>query len=122
MCVVGVEVEKEVKRRKRRCISILLLQLVMLVIDWNLKLCGDEGRRRRSNDDSEMNMKNQILMENLRLFGEESDRSEGTGTTATGVSPLWLEVDKEGMSSEDEDERAGDEEEEQLGPGSDFFR
>jgi hypothetical protein len=75
---------------------------------------------------AEMNMKSQFLM-NLRPFGEESARSEGSGTTtASGIGRSRLEVDKEGMLSEDEDERAGDEEEEeeeeQLGPGSDFFR
>ena len=73
---------------------------------------------------AEMNMKSQFLM-NLRPFGEESARSEGSETTASGVgasSRSRLEMDKEGMLSEEEDERAGDEEEEQLGPGSDFFR
>ena len=83
----------------------------------------------RSGDDrmmtsAEMNMKSQFLM-NLRPFGEESTRSEGSGTTASGAggsSRLRSEVDKEGMLSEDEGEGAGDEDEEQLGPGSDFFR
>lgn len=74
---------------------------------------------------AEMNMKSQFLM-NLRPFGEESARSEDSEITASGVgassSRSRLEVDKEGMLSEDEDDRAGDEEEEQLGPGSDFFR
>ena len=71
---------------------------------------------------AEMNMKSQFLM-NLRPFGEESARSEGSGATASGVgasSRSRLEVDREGMLSEDEG--VGDEEEEQLGPGSDFFR
>jgi hypothetical protein len=82
---------------------------------------GGEDRMMTS---AEMNMKSQFLM-NLRPFGEESARSEGSGTTASGVGASTrsrLEVDKEGMSSEDEDERVGEEEEEQLGPGSDFFR
>ena len=73
---------------------------------------------------AEMNMKSQFLM-NLRPFGEESARSEGSGATASGVgasSRSRIEVEREGMLSEDEDERADDEEEEQLGPGSDFFR
>ena len=74
---------------------------------------------------AEMNMKSQFLM-NLRPFGEESARSEESEITASGVgasiSRSRLEVDREGMLSEDEDERAGDEEEAQLGPGSDFFR
>jgi len=72
---------------------------------------------------AEMNMKSQFLM-NLRPFGEESARSDGSGTTTTGLgastSRSRLEVDKEGMLSEDEG--VGEEEEEQLGPGSDFFR
>lgn len=71
---------------------------------------------------AEMNMKSQFLM-NLRPFGEESARSEGSaGTAGLGASRSSrsrLEVDKEGMLSEDEE--AGEEEEEQLGPGSDFF-
>ena len=81
---------------------------------------GGEDRMMTS---AEMNMKSQFLM-NLRPFGEESARSEGSGTTASGVgaSSSSRLVDKEGMLSEDEDERAGDEEEEQLVPGSDFFR
>jgi hypothetical protein len=33
-----------------------------------------------------------------------------------------LEVDKDGMLSEDEEADGEEEEEEQLGPGSDFFR
>jgi hypothetical protein len=94
---------------------------------------GDVGHRRlgsagtgaggedRMMTSAEMNMKSQFLM-NLRPFGEESARSEGSGTTASGVgasSRSRLEVDREGMLSEDEHY---DEEEEQLGPGSDFFR
>ena len=71
---------------------------------------------------AEMNMKSQFLM-NLRPFGEESTRSEESGTTVSAIgasSRSRLEVDKEGMLSEDEN--VGDEDEEPLGPGSDFFR
>ena len=44
---------------KNKCISIVLLQVVMLVIgrDWDWKLCGDESRGRKSSNDAEMNMK-----------------------------------------------------------------
>ena len=86
---------------------------------------GGGGGEDRMMTSAEMNMKSQFLM-NLRPFGEESARSEESEITASGVgasiSRSRLEVDREGMLSEDEDERAGDEEEEQLGPGSDFFR
>ena len=41
----------------------------------------------------------------------------GSGVGASSRS--WLEVDREGILSEDEG--VGDEEKEQLGPGSDFF-
>jgi hypothetical protein len=87
-----------------------------------------EGRGEdRMMTSAEMNMKSQFLM-NLRPFGEESARSEGSGTTtntASGVGASRLEMnDKEGMLSEEEDERVGDDddEDEELGPGSDFFR
>ena len=83
---------------------------------------GGEGEDRMMTS-AEMNMKSQFLM-NLRPFGEESARSDGSGTTASGVgasSRSRLEVDREGMLSEEEEE-GGEEEEEPLGPGSDFFR
>ena len=86
-----------------------------------MRLGGGEGEDRMMTS-AEMNMKSQFLM-NLRPFGEESARSEGSETTASGIgasSRSRLEVDREGMLSEDEG--VGDEEEEQLGPGSDFFR
>ena len=85
-----------------------------------MRVGGIEGGDRMMTS-AEMNMKSQFLM-NLRPFGEESARSEGSGTTASGVgasSRSRIEVEREGMLS-DEDE--GAEEEEQLGPGSDFFR
>ena len=50
---------------------------------------------------------------NLRPFGDESARSEESGTTASGVgasSGSRLEMDMKGMLSEDEG--VGDEEEE----------
>jgi hypothetical protein len=81
---------------------------------------------------AEMNMKSQFLM-NLRPFGEESARSEGSGTTSTATASAVgaSRLDREGMLSEDEDEpepepeRKGDDDDdddEELGPGSDFFR
>ena len=89
-------------------------------IGTGMRVVGGEERMMTS---AEMNMKSQFLM-NLRPFGEESARSEGSaGTAGLGASRSSrsrLEVDNEGMLSEDEG--AGEEEEEQLGPGSDFFR
>ena len=83
-------------------------------------MVGDDGEDRMMTS-AEMNMKSQFLM-NLRPFGQESARSEGSDVTASGVgvSRSRLEADKEGMLSEEEE--AGEEEEEPLGPGSDFFR
>ena len=66
---------------------------------------------------AEMNMKSQFLM-NLRPFGEESARSEGSEATGLGASSRsQMAADNEGMLGEEEEA----EEEEQLGPGSDFF-
>ena len=85
------------------------------------RMGGGEGGDRMMTS-AEMNMKSQFLM-NLRPFGEESARSEGSGITASAVGASRLEVDEEGMLSEVEEREAGEEdEEEQLGPGSDFFR
>jgi len=86
------------------------------------RIGGGEGGGDRMMTSAEMNMKSQFLM-NLRPFGEESARSEGSGTTASAVGASRLEVDKEGMLSEEEEREAGEEDEEELlGPGSDFFR
>ncbi|KAF8801667.1 hypothetical protein BYT27DRAFT_7173913 [Phlegmacium glaucopus] len=80
---------------------------------------GSAGTGTRVGEDrmmtsAEMNMKSQFLM-NLRPFGEESARSEGSGTAGLDASSRSrLGEDMEGMLSE--------EEEGQLGPGSDFFR
>ena len=97
---------------------------------------GTTAREGRGEDrmmtSAEMNMKSQFLM-NLRPFGQESARSEGSGTTTAsgvvgGASRLEMNDDKEGMLSEEEDERApvddndDDDDDEELGPGSDFFR
>ena len=88
------------------------------------RIGGREGGEDRMMTSAEMNMKSQFLM-NLRPFGAESARSEGSGTTASGIGASnrsRLEVDKEEMLSEEEGAGEEEEEEEQLGPGSDFFR